>query len=116
ENPISERLKAPLSSDGGAGAALGFVGQIEVFQLGLGVRAVDTRLQLGGELALALDLLAHRLLARVELAEVGGAGGYCFEGHLVEVAGRLLAVAGDEGKSGSGGKEFEGALDLLDLE
>jgi len=52
---VGERLQPCLNGDLALGAALGFIGQIEVFKAGLGVGVENILLQLRAELALFVD-------------------------------------------------------------
>ena len=52
---IGQRLDAEFARDHALGAALGLVGQVQVFQLLLGRRGLDRDAQLGRQLALLLD-------------------------------------------------------------
>ena len=52
---VGERLQAFFARDGGLGAALGLVGQVEIFELALVERGFDAGLQLVGELALLVQ-------------------------------------------------------------
>ena len=75
---------------------MGLNGQVEVFEpLGVVGRA-DRGGELVGELALGLDRLEDRLLPLGQLAEPADAELDLADRHLVQVAGPLLAVAGDE--------------------
>ena len=104
---VRERLQAFFARDHGLGAALGLVREVEIFQLALVEGLLDTRLQLVGQLALFLNGGEDGLLARNQLAEIEQ---LFFDGadlDLVEVAGRLLAVAGDEGDGGAFVEELD---------
>ena len=71
-------------------------------------RLIDTRLQLVGQLALLLDGGEDGLFARDQLAKVEQ---LLFDGadlDLVQVAGRLFAVAGDEGDGGAFVEKLDG--------
>ncbi len=68
---VGERLQAAVAGDGGLGASLGAIGEVEVFELGLVEGGVDTRLKVIGELALLEDGGEDGLAAADEIAEVG---------------------------------------------
>ena len=91
-----QRFQTLFARDGGLGAPLGLVGQIEVFQLALVERGLDARLQLIGQLALFGDGGQNGLAPVGQLAEVGQIFLNCENLHLVQIAGGLLAVARDE--------------------
>ena len=57
---VGERLEAFFARDGGLGAALGLVGQVQVLEFVLFENRLDARAQLRGELALLVDGLAAR--------------------------------------------------------
>ena len=59
-----------VSGNGGAGAALGFVGQIEIFEFGLLQTGVDLGLEGVGEFALVSDGFENGLLAIAQLGEI----------------------------------------------
>ena len=62
EDGFGERPQAALAGDLGAGAALRLVGQIDVFELGLGGCGGDLRLQVVGQLA--LPRIESRIVSR----------------------------------------------------
>jgi len=68
---VGQGLEAALAGDGGLGAALGLVGEIEVFELGAVERLEDAGLELVGELALLFDGGKDGGAAVGEFAEVG---------------------------------------------
>ncbi len=95
-DPQGQRLQPLLAGVGGLGALLGLVGEVEVFEpLGV-VRALDGVAELVRELPLGLDGLEDRLLALGQLAQALDAVLDLPDRDLVQVAGPLLAVAGDE--------------------
>ena len=95
-NGVGEGLEALLAGDLGASAALGLVGLVEVLEAGLDEAGLDLGAELVGELALLVDGLEDGRLALLELGVVGEAFLDLADLHLVEVAVRLLAVAGNE--------------------
>ena len=113
---VGEGLKSPLYGHGGAGAALGLVGEVEVFELGHVGGGKNLLLQLGGELALLADGGQDGIAPFVQLLEsdeeVADGGNL----HFVEAACGLLAVAGNEGDCSPLLQEFDGFLDLTDAE
>ncbi len=94
---FGEGFETLLARDGGLGAALGPVGQIEIFELGLVERGLDARFQLVGEFALFGDGGEDRLAAVDEVAEIGEVLFDRADLHFIEVAGGLFAVTRDEG-------------------
>ncbi len=89
-------LEAVLARDLALGAALGLEGQVEILELGLGGGGGDPGGKLGRQLALGLDRFADGLAPGIELAQVGQPLLELAQLGIVQAAGRLLAVAGDE--------------------
>jgi len=112
EDQLGKGLKAPLLGDGRLGAALGLVGEVEVLQQGLLPAGLDPGGQLGGELTLFGDGGEDGLLPLGQLGVVGEEVGQVADLHLVQFAGHLLAVAGDEGDGRPLPEEFDGAPHL----
>ena len=113
---IRERLQALFPRDHGLGAALGLVGKVQIFELTLVERLVDARLQLVGQLALFLNGGEDGLFAGNQLAEIEE---LFFDGadlDFVEIAGRLLAIAGDEGDGGALVQKFDCGHETLQSE
>jgi hypothetical protein len=108
-----QRFQAVLARDLALGPPLGPVGQVEVFELGLGGGGRDPRRQLVGELALGLDRAADGLAPRVELAQIGEPLLQLAQLGVIQAAGRFLAVAGDEGDGGALVQERDRGPDLL---
>ena len=86
-----------LLRHGGAGAALGLIGAVEILELGEGLGRVDGLRKLLRELALLLDGALDRLLALLQIAQIGEAVGEIAEAGVVHCAVQFLAVARDEG-------------------
>jgi hypothetical protein len=78
------------------GAALRLVGEVEILEASLGVGRVDLQQQLVGELALFADAVRDGLAAVFELPQIAQALVQGSQLRIVEGAGGLLAVAGDE--------------------
>jgi len=112
---VRKRLEALLLRNLRARAALGLVGLVEVFKRGLLVAGRDLRGELVGELALAVDRLQDRFLARFQLRVVGQPFLDLADRHLVEVAVRLLAVARDERHSAALAEELFDGGDLAGI-
>ena len=93
---VGQRLEARLARDLRLGAALGLEGCVQVFQLDLGVGAVDRSRQLRRQLALLLDALENGGAPVLQLAQVAQPLFQLPELRVVEAAGLLLAVAGNE--------------------
>ncbi len=113
EQRIGQLAKAGFEGDLALGAALLLVGQVEVFEAGLGVGEVDLALEFGGQLALFLDAGEDRDAALVQLAQVTQALFQVAQLGIVEAAGDFLAVAGDEGNGGAFVEQRHGGGDLL---
>ncbi len=113
EQQVGQRLEAVLAGDLGLGPALGLVGEVEVLQPGLGVGGVDVRPQLVGELALLVDARENRRAPFLELAQVAEALVQRSQLRVVERAGRLLAVPGDERDGGTAVEKVHRGADLV---
>ena len=109
---IGERLQSVFARDLCFGAALGFVGQVKVFEGGFVVGGGDGGAQFGAEFALFVDSGEDGFFARFEFAQVVQA---FFEGAqlgVVQPARRFFAVAGDEGHGRAVVQEVNGSGDL----
>jgi hypothetical protein len=113
EDGIGQRLQPVLARDHRLGAALGLVGQIDVLKLRLGLGTCDGFRQNLGQLALILDRIQDRLAPRLHLAQIGQAIRQGAQLGVVEAAGHLLAVAGDEGDGGALIQQLDRGADLL---
>ena len=92
-----QRLEATLPGDLGQREFARLEGQIQIFEL-LGARGRgDPGLQLGGEFPLSLNRSQDGLLAVGQLAGTAHAVGDQPDADLVESAGLVATVAGDEG-------------------
>ena len=109
---VEKRLETGLAGDVGLGAALLLERQVEVLQPRLRVARQDQRAQVVGELALFLDGCEHRGLAVLEFAQVGQPFLDGAQLAVVEAAGGLLAVAGDEGHGVALVEELHGGGDV----
>ena len=107
EDAQGERLEPALAGDGGARAALGLERQVEILERRLGLAGADLFFELGRELALLLDRGEDRLASLLELQQVGAALLDGADLHLVETAGRLFAVARDEGDGRPLGEQLD---------
>ena len=99
--PVGERFEAGLARDDRLGLALLLVRQIQIFQRGQVVRALDARAQVVGKLALPLDLGNDETLALADAVPGFLAVDDRANGHLVEGASLFLAIARDEGHGGA---------------
>ena len=97
EQRLDQRLQARLTGDRRLGASGGLERQVQVLQAGLGLTAQDEVTQFVGELALLLDRGEDGGLAGLQFPQVGQPGLEGAQLGIVETAGDLLAVAGDEG-------------------
>ena len=107
---VGERFQALLARDGGLGAALRLVGQVEIFELGLFERGLDLRLQLRREFALFLNGGEHGFAAVFEFAEVLELLLDVADLDFVQIAGDFLAVARDEGHGGAFVEQFDDGI------
>lgn len=112
---VRERCQARLARDLRLRASLRLVGEIDVLELLLGRRIFDGRAQRRRQLALLLDAREHRHAARLELAQVFEALGERAQRDVVELAGRFLAIARDEGHGRAFVEQRDGGGDLPGL-
>ena len=108
EDQVGQRLQALFLGLGGAGAALGPVGQVDVFQHGHGLGGQDLIFKLVGEFAQFFQRGQDGGAAFVQFAQLVDAVADGGDGHLVQAAGGLFAVAGDERDGGAFIKQFDG--------
>jgi hypothetical protein len=106
-DPVGQRLESRLARGEGAVPLLLTVGVVEVLER-IEVEGRENPLpQLGGERRVAFDRLHHDGLAGEDLVEQVPRLEGAPHGGPVEVAGALLAVAGDEGHRRPSGGEVE---------
>ncbi|BAS13747.1 hypothetical protein AHiyo8_20500 [Arthrobacter sp. Hiyo8] len=115
EKRISKRLEAGLAGDLRFGAALGFEGQVDVLEPGLGIGADDGGLQFRSQLALGGNRLKDRSTAVLQVPQVPEPFLELAQLGVIERPGDFLAVPGDERDGGSGVKQFNRGLDLPGL-
>ena len=113
EQAVGERLQAGLPRDLRLGPALRFVRQVDVLQPGLRVGLRDPGRQLVVELALGADRFEDGGPPLVQLAQVPQAFLQGAQLGVVERAGRLLPVPGDEGHGGPAVEQVDGRTDLV---
>ena len=112
EEGVGEWLQAVFARDLCFGAALGFVGEVEVFQRGFVVGGVNGGAQFFGEFALFFDAVQHGFFARFQLAQVLQALGEGAQLAVVQPAGRFFAVTGDKRHGGAVVQKVYGGGDL----
>lgn len=115
EQCVGQRAEAGFQGDLALGAALLLIRQVEVFETGLGVGELDVAGQFGGQLALFLDAGEDRAAAFFQFAQVAQALFQHAQLGIVEAAGDLFAVTGDEGNGGAFVEQGDGSGDLLRL-
>ena len=108
-NQRSQRLEPPLFGQRCSRATLRFVRQIQVFQDSFGLDLPEVPEQLGAELALFFDLRDDRSAPLLELRKIGLALRDAADLHLIQPAGGLLAVAGNERNRGAVGGQLDHA-------
>ena len=113
QQAVGERLQAGLPRDLRLGPALRFVRQVDVLQPGLRVGLRDPGRQLVVELALGADRFEDGGPPLVQLAQVPQAFLQGAQLGVVERAGRLLPVPGDEGHGGPAVEQVDGRTDLV---
>ncbi len=99
--PVGQRLQASLARGLGLGLSFLLVRKVEVLEQRLVERGEDLRFQLGRQLSLPADLFDDERLPLGDGVPALFGGQRVPDGHLVQVAGLLLAVAGDEGHGGA---------------
>ena len=112
EQQFGQWLQPCFAGDLRLRAALRLVGQVDVFEPGLGVGRHDLLPERVVELALPADGLQDRGAALVQLAQVMEPFLERPELGVVEGAGHLLAVAGDERHRGPAVEQLHGRRDL----
>ena len=97
QNGFGKWRKAAFAGDFRLGAALGLVGQIDVFKLGLGGNGGDLGGKFVGKLVLAADRIEDRGAAGFQLAQIDQPFRQGAQLRVVEATGHFLAITGDEG-------------------
>ena len=110
---VGQGFETGLAGHLAFGAALEFVGQIQVFQRLLGIGHFNGRIQCGGEFALIGNGFAHHLAPLRQLAQVIQALGQFTQLDVVQAAGDFFAVAGNEGHRGALIDQRHRCADLL---
>ncbi|KGE04476.1 hypothetical protein HRUBRA_00941 [Pseudohaliea rubra DSM 19751] len=98
---VRQRLEAGLAGDLCLGAALRLVGQVQVLEAALAVGGQQLRFEGLRELALLADAVEDRAAPGLEFREVAVPFLQLAQLAVIEAAGHLLAVAGDEGNGGA---------------
>ena len=111
KNFPGQRLEPPLSGDLREREPPWLVGQIEILELLEALRRGDLLLQACGQPALPLDRPQNSLLAVEQLPGPGDALLHSPHGFLVEAAGPIPPVAGDEGNRVARIEQLDGGLD-----
>ena len=92
-------LQAQFLRDGGAGALLGLVRSVNIFEEGLVLTGFDLGLEFGSQLALFFDTLEHGFFAVHKFLQVIAAVADIAQLDFVQRARLVLTVAGDKGDS-----------------
>ena len=101
QQAVGQRFQPGFAGDLRAGAALGLVRQVQVFQARLGISPQDLRTQFVTQLALFVDAGQYCRAAVFQLAQVSQAGFQVAQLGVVQATGDFLAVAGDERDAGT---------------
>src|SRR5690606_36349637 len=109
---VGQGFQAGLAGNLGARAPFRLVGGVQIFQPLLAVGLQDLRTQGIVELALARDGVQDRHAAAFQFADVEQAHFQLAQDRVVQSAGGLLAVAGDERHSGAGVQQIHGRRNL----
>src|SRR5690606_2695176 len=113
EQRIGQRFEAGFDSDLAFGAALGLIGQIQVFEAGFAVGGQEFALQLRGQFALRFNAFEDGSTTVFHLAQVAQA---LFQGTqlgVVQRAGDLFPVTGNKGHGGTFVQQGNGSRYLL---
>ena len=110
---IRQRRQATLAGDHRTRAALGLVGEIEIFKRLLGVGGEQLRAKHVVKLSLLVNAFDDGCAPRFHFVQIFGALTYVAQLDFVESAGRFLAIARNERESGALCKERERAAHLL---
>ena len=115
-DPVRERLQSGLPGEHRPGLPLLLVGQVQVLE-GLQVEGREHLVfELGGELLLPLDgLQDDRLPVGDPVPQLPGLESVA-DGHLVEVPGPLLPIAGDEGHGGAARGQVQDGMGSLEAD
>ena len=113
EQSARQGLEPGFARDLGAGAALGLVRQVKVFERLLGRGARDRRAEFGRQLALFGDAREDGAAAFFEFAQVDQTLGQVAQLRVVEAAGDFLAVTGDERHGRAFVEQLHRVADLL---
>ena len=112
---VCQRLQTGFAGNLGAGATLGLVGQVEIFQPGLGVGSLDRLFQFRGELFLFGDAFQDGLTALFHLAQITQPFFQVTQLGVVQTASYLFTVTGDKGDGGAFVEQGDGGVDLAFL-
>ena len=113
EQRIGERFEAGFDGDLAFGAALGFIGQIQVFEAGFAVGGQQFALQLRGQFALLLNAFEDGGTTVFHLAQVAQALFQIAQLGVVQCAGDLFAVTGNKRHGGAFIQQGNGSRYLL---
>ena len=98
---VGQRFETRLPGNQGLAAPLRFIGQVQILEPVLGVGAENGALQFGTQLALLGNAVEDGLAALFHLPQVVQALLQLAHLGVVQGAGGLLAIAGDEGHRGA---------------
>ena len=112
EEGIRQRLQPRLAGDLRLGAPLRLVGRIKIFQRHLGLGRRNGRTKLRRHFALLVDAREHRLATLLQLPKVFESLLQLAQLRVIEAAGPLLAVAGDERHRRTLGQQIDNSRHL----
>ena len=112
---VGQRLDAAFACNLPLGAALGLVGQVEVFEFLLGGGGFNGCLQLRRELALFFNAFEYRIAPFCQIAQIGQPRFQRAQLDVVQAASSLLAVAGNERNAGAAVQKIDCGLHLTRL-
>ena len=115
QDAVGQRFQAIFLGDGRLGAPFGAIGQVDVFQLGLGCRVHDGTRQFVGQLVLGFDGFKDGRAAGFQFAQVRQPISQRAQLGIVQAASGLFPVAGDERNGRSFVQQFYGGIHLTGL-
>jgi len=113
---VIEGFESPFPGGGGAGAAFGAEGEVEIFEFGFQQASLYFPLQFVGEFALGCDRFEYRFFAIFEFRQIVISFGNIPQLGFVEGTRPLFPVAGDKRDGCPLREQFQGIFDLMGFE
>ena len=112
EDDLGQRLQSLLAGDHRPGATFGAEGKVNVFQGGHRLGRVDPGLELIRQKVALLERLQNGAATLVQFLQLGQAVANGCDGDLIQQAGGLFAIAGNEGNGSAIRQQSGGGLNL----